>query len=115
MGCSPVAGASRRHDLKAGQFQASQMYCSWLSAVDLACSNLKWSRDELVSCFSPPISARGLVGTPAATVLLLCVTAVWILVFTVAPMLLICAWMVLQPYRLWLFLKSRTTGRHFLS
>jgi len=115
MGCSLVAGASRRHDLKAGRYRASPMYCSWKSAVGLAFSNLKWSSDELASCFSPPISALGLVGIPAATVLLLCVTAVWILVFTLVPMLLIFAWMGLQPYRLWLFLKSRTTGQNFSS
>ena len=91
------------------------MYCSWRSGVALAFSNLKWSSDELASCFSHPTSALGFLGIPAAAVLLLCVTAVWILVFTLVPLLLIFAWMVLQPYRLWLFLKSRTTGRHFLS
>jgi hypothetical protein len=115
MGCSPVAGASRRHDLKAGQFQASQMYCSWRSGVALAFWSLKLSSDELVSCFSRPISALGFLGMPAGTVLLLCATVAWILVFTVVPMLLIFAWMGLQPYRLWLFLKSRTTGQNFSS
>jgi hypothetical protein len=115
MGCSLPAGPSKRHDLKAGQFQASQMYCSWKSAADLAFLSLKSSSDELVSCFSPPINVLGFLGMPAGTVLLLCATVAWILVFTLVPTLLIFAWMVLQPYRLWLFLKSRMTGRDFLS
>jgi len=115
MACSPVAGASKRHDLKAGRYRAYPMYCSWKSAADLAFLSLKSSSDELVSCFCRPISVLGFLGMPAGTVLLLCATVAWLLVFTVVPMLLICAWTVLQPYRLWLSLRSRMTGQNFSS
>ena len=77
--------------------------------------NLKSQRAELVSSISPPIRLRGLVGIPAQIVLLSCAILLWTLVFLLVPMLLICVWMVLQPYRLWLFLKSRMIGRSFLS
>lgn len=83
------------------------------SVVSLAFSNLRSQRDALVSSVYPRISVLGLVGIPMGLVLLLCATAAWILVFLLAPMLLICVWMVLQPWRLWLFLKSRMTGRNF--
>ena len=115
MDCERADAISKRHDSKAGQFRASPMYFSWRSGVALAFSNLRSSSAELVRCVYPRISVLGLVGIPAGTVLLLCATVAWILVFTLGPTLLICVWMVLQPYRLWLFLKSRMTGRHFLS
>jgi hypothetical protein len=81
----------------------------------LALWNLKSQRDALINSVYPRISVLGLVGIPAGLVLLLCATVVWLLVFILGPMLLTFVWMVLQPYRLWLFLKSRITGRNFLS
>jgi len=82
-------------------------------AVSLASSNLKSQRDALISSVYPRISVLGLVGIPAGLVLLLFATAAWLFVFIAAPMLLTFVWMALQPYRLWLFLKSRMTGRNF--
>ena len=84
-------------------------------AVSLACSNLKLQKDALIKLIYPHTSVLGLVGIPAGLVLLSCATLLWILVFTLVPTLLAFAWMVLQPWRLWLFLKSRMTGKHFLS
>jgi hypothetical protein len=78
-----------------------------------ALSNLKLSKDALVRSISPPIRLVGLVGMPAGLVLLLFATLAWLSVFLLAPMLLISVWMVLQPYRLWVFLKSRMTGANF--
>ena len=82
-------------------------------AVSLALWNLKSQKDALISSVYPRISVVGLVGIPAALVLLLSATAAWISVLIMAPVLLICVWMVLQPYRLWLFLRSRMIGRNF--
>ena len=89
------------------------MSCYVRKAVSSAFSNLKSQSHALVRSIYPRISARGLVGMPAGLLLLLCATVAWLLAFTLLPMLLICVWMVLQPYRLWLFLKSRTIGKHF--
>ena len=50
---------------------------------------------------------------PAGLLLLLCATVAWIFVFLLVPTLLGCVWMALQPYRLWLFFRSRMTGKHF--
>ena len=91
------------------------MSCYVQSVASLALWNLKSQRDALINSIYPPTSALGLVGIPAGLVLLLCATLAWLLVFILAPMLLTFAWMVLQPYRLWLYLKSRITGRNFLS
>lgn len=82
-------------------------------AVSLAFWNLKSQRDALISSVYPRISALGLVGIPAGLALLLFATAAWLFVFFAAPMLLSFVWMALQPWRLWLFLKSRMTGRSF--
>jgi len=82
-------------------------------AVSLAFSNLKSQSRALVSSVYPRISVLGCLGIPMGLVLLLCATAAWLSVFLLAPMLLIFVWMVLQPWRLWLFLKSRMTGRNF--
>ena len=78
-----------------------------------AFSNLKSQSHALVRSIYPHISVRGLVGMPAGLLLLLCATVAWLFVFTAAPMLLICVWMVLQPWRLWLLLKNRMTGSRF--
>ena len=85
------------------------------SVVSLASSNLRSQRDALVSSVYPRTSVLGLVGIPMGLVLLSFATVAWIFVSIAAPMLLTFAWMALQPYRLWLFLRSRTTGRNFLS
>lgn len=82
-------------------------------AVSLAFSNLKSQRDELIKSVYPHTSVLGLVGIPMGLALLLCATAAWILVFLLAPMLLLFAWTALQPWRLWLFLRSRMIGRNF--
>jgi len=82
-------------------------------AVSLAFSNLKSQSQALASSVYPRISVAGLVGIPMGLVLLSFATAAWIFVFIAAPMLLICVWMVLQPWRLWLLLKSRMTGNRF--
>ena len=82
-------------------------------AVSLAFWNLKSQSLELVSSIYPRISVLGLVGIPAGLLLLLFATAAWLLAFTLLPLLLICVWMVLQPWRLWLFLKSRIIGKRF--
>lgn len=83
-------------------------------AVSLASLSLKSQSQALVSSIYPRTSVLGCLGIPAGLVLLLFATAAWILVFTAAPMLLIFVWMALQPWRLWLFLTSRMTGRRFL-
>ena len=89
------------------------MYYYARKAVSLVSWNLKSRSQALVSSVYPRISAVGLVGIPMGLVLLSCATAAWLLVFTLAPMLLICVWMALQPWRLWLFLKNRMTGNRF--
>ena len=81
----------------------------------LALWNLRSQRDALINSIYPHTSVLGLVGIPVGLVLLLCATLAWLLVFILGPMLLTFVWMALQPYRLWLFLKSRMTGWSFLS
>jgi hypothetical protein len=82
-------------------------------AVFLVSSNLKSQSQALVSSVYPRISVVGLVGIPMGLVLLSFATAAWISVFLLAPMLLTFVWMALQPWRLWLFLKSRMIGNRF--
>jgi len=82
-------------------------------AVSSASSSLKCQSRQLVSLIYPRTSVLGLVAMPAGLLLLSLGTVLWILVFLLAPTLLIFVWMALQPYRLWLFLKSRMTGRNF--
>jgi hypothetical protein len=82
-------------------------------AASLACSNLKLQKDELIKLIYPHTSVLGFLGIPAGLVLLSCATVLWILAFTLVPTLLLFAWTALQPYRLWLFLKSRMTGKRF--
>ena len=55
-----------------------------------------------------------ILGMPMRLVGLLLAAVIWLSVFIMVPTLLICVWTALQPYRLWLFLKSHTTGVHFL-
>jgi hypothetical protein len=81
--------------------------------VFLASWSLKLQGAALVKSVYPRISVLGCLGMPAGLLLLLFGTGLWILVFFLAPMLLIFVWMALQPYRLWLFLKSRTIGKRF--
>ena len=75
--------------------------------------SLKSQSRALASLTYLRISVRGLVGMPAGLLLLLCATVAWIFVFLLVPTLLICVWTALQPYRLWLFFRSRMTGKHF--
>ena len=82
-------------------------------AVRLALLNLKSQRDALIKSVYPRISVLGLVGIPMGLVLLLSATLLWILAFMLVPVLLLFAWMAFQPWRLWLFLKSRMSGRNF--
>ena len=91
------------------------MSCYLASVANSASLSLKPLSNFLVKSISPPIRLRGLVGIPMAAVLLLLGTAAWIFVFFAAPMLLAFVWMVLQPWRLWLFLKRRMTGTNFSS
>jgi hypothetical protein len=81
--------------------------------ASLVSSSLRFQSRQLVSSIYPRINVLGLVGMPAALLLLSLGTVLWILVFFLAPMLLICVWMVLAPWRLWLYLKSLTIGKHF--
>jgi len=85
------------------------------SLVNSAFLSLRPPRLALVKLISPPISARGLLGTPMLAVLLCFATVLWICVFFLLPMLLTCAWAILQPWRLYKFLRSRMTGRNFSS
>jgi len=89
------------------------MYCYVRKVVSLASWNLKLQKDDLISSLYPHISVLGLVGIPSGLFLLLFATVAWISVFLLAPMLLIFAWTVLQPYRLWLHLKSLMIGNRF--
>jgi len=91
------------------------MFSYVTSVASLAFSNLKLQSQTLVNLIYPRTSVLGLVGIPAALLLLSFATAAWIFVFFLLPVLLICVWMALQPWRLWLFLKSRMTGRNFLN
>jgi len=84
-------------------------------AVASAFLNLKRQKDALVRSIYPHTSVAVCLGIPAGLVLLLCAILLWISAFILVPTLLAFAWMALQPYRLWLFLKSRMTGKHFLS
>ncbi len=89
------------------------MFSYVTSVASLAFSNLKLQSQALVNLIYPRTSVRGLVGIPAALLLLSFAMAAWIFVFFTAPMLLICVWMALQPWRLWLFLRSRMIGSRF--
>jgi len=95
---------------KAGLSQGFPMSYYVRKTGFLALSNLRLQKDALINSVYPHTSVLGLVVIPAGLVLLLCATVAWLLVFILGPMLLTFAWMVLQPYRLWLFLKSRTIG-----
>jgi len=82
-------------------------------AVASAFLNLKRQKDALVRSIYPHTSVLGLVGIPAGLVLLLFATLLWLLAFTLVPMLLLFAWMALQPWRLWQYFKSLITGKNF--
>lgn len=75
--------------------------------------SLKSQSRALASSTYLRISVRGCLAMPAGLLLLLCVTGAWIFVFLLVPTLLGCVWMALQPYRLWLFFRSHTIGKHF--
>ena len=85
------------------------------SLVNSAYLSLKPLRLALASLISPPINARGLAGIPILTAMLCFATVAWIFVFLLLPMLLTCAWAILQPWRLYKFLRSRMTGPDFSS
>jgi len=89
------------------------MSCYVQKTARLVSLSLKSQRDELASSICRPIKLAGLVGIPAQIVLLSCAILLWTSVFLMVPMLLIFVWMALQPWRLWLFLKSRMTGNRF--
>jgi len=91
------------------------MFSYVTSVASSASSNLRSQSRALASLVYPRTSVLGLVGIPAALLLLSFATVAWLLVFFTAPMLLICVWMALQPWRLWLFLRNRMIGRNFLS
>ena len=91
------------------------MFSYVTSVASSASSNLKSQSQALVNLIYPRTSVLGLVGIPAALLLLSFAIVAWLLVFFTAPMLLICVWMALQPWRLWLFLRNRMIGRNFLS
>jgi hypothetical protein len=82
-------------------------------AVALAFSNLKRQKDALVRSIYPHTSVAGCLGIPAGLVLLLCATLLWLLAFILVPTLLAFAWMGVQPWRLWLFLKNLMLGKNF--
>jgi len=81
--------------------------------VSLALWNLKSQSRALVNLIYPHTSVLGLVAIPAGLLLLSLGMVLWLLVFFLAPMLLIFVWMALQPYRLWLYLKNHMTGNRF--
>ena len=81
--------------------------------ASLAFWNLKSQSLALVNLIYPHTSVLGCLGIPAGLLLLLLGTVLWLLVFFLAPMLLIFVWMALQPYRLWLYLKNHMTGNRF--
>jgi hypothetical protein len=89
------------------------MFSYAMSVASSASSSLKSQSRALASSIYPRISVLGCLGIPAALLLLSFATAAWILVFFLLPPLLICVWMALQPWRLWLFLKSRMIGNRF--
>ena len=89
------------------------MSCYVRKAVSLASWNLKLQSRQLVNLIYPHTSVLGCLGIPAGLLLLLLGTVLWLLVFTLLPLLLIFVWMALQPYRLWLYLKNHMTGKHF--
>jgi len=91
------------------------MFSYVTSVASLAFSNLKLQSQALVNLIYPRTSVLGLVGIPAALLLLSFAMAAWLLVFFLLPPLLIFVWTALQPWRLWLFLRSRMTGGNFLS
>ena len=71
------------------------------------------------SCAEPRLTCRltkllFFLAMPMHLFGLLLGAAIWLSVFLLVPTLLICVWTALQPYRLWLFLKSRMIGPHFL-
>lgn len=83
------------------------------SVASSAFWNLRLLKDGLVRSICPPISVLGCLGIPGGLLLLSFAMAAWILVCFLLPPLLICVWMALQPWRLWLFLRSRMIGNLF--
>lgn len=105
----------RQQGWSRGASQGYPMSCYLASVANSASLSLKPLSNFLVRSTSRPIKWRGLVGIPMALVLLLLGIAAWIFVFFAAPMLLAFVWMVLQPWRLYKFLRSRMTGTNFSS
>jgi len=101
--------------LSRGHYRAYQMFYYVRSMATLALSNLNILRLALVKSISPPISAHGLLAIPIQIVMLCFATALWTLTFLLLPMLLTFAWVILRPYRLWVFIKRRMTGTNFSS
>ena len=64
---------------------------------------------------SPPIRFRGKPVTLTQIVSWLFAAPVWLLVFIWVPIVLVFVWMVLQPFRLWKFLRKKvaTIGKNF--
>ena len=98
-----------------GHYRVYQMFYYVRSMATLAFSNLNILRLALVKSISPPISAHGLLAIPILTVLLCFATVAWTFAFFLLPALLTCAWAILQPWRLYKFLRSRMTGPNFSS
>ena len=62
---------------------------------------------------SPPTKSRGRLETVTGALTLLFALPIWACVFIWVPLVLIFVWLVLTPWRLWLFFRSRMTGRNF--
>lgn len=58
-----------------------------------------------------PIRCHGWLGILMQGVLLLLVAPIWISMFILVAVLLICAWLTLQPWRAWLLLRSLMIGK----
>ena len=89
------------------------MFSYVTSVASLASSNLRSQKDETIKLIYPRISVLGILGMPAALLFLLLGTALWISAFFLVPLLLICVWLVLQPWRLYMFFQNRMTGKRF--
>ena len=62
---------------------------------------------------SHPTKLHGKPVTPTQILSWLFAAPIWILVFIWVPIVLVFVWMALIPWRLFLFLRSRMTGKNF--
>ena len=62
---------------------------------------------------SPHIKSRGKPVTPTQILTWLFAAPIWLFMFIWVPIVLVFVWTVLQPWRLFRFLKSRMTGKNF--